>query len=308
MGKIKPSHSSSERMRWNAQDGTACTIAQGPGEGGNEFHVRMHEHRNSAACVRSIVRVIKESGVCTVEANAPPELLREAHEEAELLWKHGAFGPPWQVWDDQSQTEAQIWHASTSDEDKVVWLNRDPLPDCPTKALALLQKNMSDFSTSIMERINQELGVHYDCFWDAMVSCYAGDRQYDCHIDNPHQGDERGYPDNGMRLTMVYYINPTWEPSGEHPAGLDVFLTDPSCAPTSSSEARKAPRLRVAPHADTLVLFLSERMAHQVLPTRGKERWYCLTLWTLDGQSLEAVHSRYEEIRRRNRGDDSDSD
>ena len=32
MGKIKPSRASSERMRWNAQDGASCAIAQGPGE------------------------------------------------------------------------------------------------------------------------------------------------------------------------------------------------------------------------------------------------------------------------------------
>jgi len=295
MGKIKPSHLSNERMRMNTQEGA---IAQGPGECGNEFHIQMQEHRNGPACIRQVVRHFKESGFCTVEANAPMELLSAAHQEAEGLWKDGAFGPPWQVFDDSSRIEAQLWHPAMPDEDKVCWL-RNETPNRPMTALKALQKNMSDFSTSLIERLNQEMGVQYDCFWDAMLSCYTGDRRYDCHIDNPHQGNEGGYPDNGMRLSMIYYINPHWEPSGDNGGGLDIYLTDPSGAPTSMSGAKKAPRFRVAPHADTLVLMLSQRMAHQVVPTKDKKRWYCLTLWCFEGKTLDSMHERYDAIRRK---------
>merc|ERR1711970_1689318 len=105
-----------------------------------------------------------------------------------------------------------------------------------------------------------------------MVSCYTGDRRYDCHIDNPHRASGN-YPDNGMRLTMLYFINPHWDANGDNSGGVDIFLTDPASTPTSASEAKKAQKLRVAPHADTLVLLLSERMAHQVVQTQGKSRW-----------------------------------
>merc|ERR1711879_24823 len=146
------------------------------------------------------------------------------------------------------------------------------------------------------ERVGQETGVKYDCFWDAMLSCYTGEKQYDCHIDNPHQSLST-YPDNGMRLTMMYYINPHWDPKYNNEGGLDIYLTDPSKPADCAAEAKKAPKLRVAPHSDTLVLFLSERMTHQVVKTRSKNRWYCLTLWCFEGRELEQMHRRLDEIR-----------
>eukprot|EP00434_Breviolum_minutum_P001720 symbB.v1.2.001527.t1/scaffold83.1/size345278/11 len=119
-------------------------------------------------------------------------------------------------------------------------------------------------------------------------SCYTGNRSYALHIDNPHKsGGPMELPDNGLRVTLVYYINPHWDPdSGDNGGGLDVFLTDPNSAPPSASTARKAPKLRIAPHADTLAIFLAERMAHQVVETMGKERMYCLTMWCFDQFAL----------------------
>ncbi|CAL1142699.1 unnamed protein product [Cladocopium goreaui] len=119
-------------------------------------------------------------------------------------------------------------------------------------------------------------------------SCYTGNRSYALHIDNPHKsGGPMDLPDNGLRVTLVYYINPHWDPdSGYNGGGLDVFLTDPNSAPPSASTARKAPKLRIAPHADTLAIFLAERMAHQVVETMGKERMYCLTMWCFDQFAL----------------------
>merc|ERR1719217_1363738 len=115
MGKIKPSRASGERMRWNAQGPGA--IAKGPSEEGNDFDVMMMEHRNGQACVRQIVRTLKETGVCSIEANAPMEMLSAAHAEAEKLWKDNAFGPAWQVYDEGSRLDAQLWHPAMPDEE-----------------------------------------------------------------------------------------------------------------------------------------------------------------------------------------------
>ncbi|CAK9084948.1 unnamed protein product [Durusdinium trenchii] len=102
------------------------------------------------------------------------------------------------------------------------------------------------------------------------------------------RGDEDGDEEEGdAEERLVYYINPHWDPdSGYNGGGLDVFLTDPRDAPPSASTARKAPKFRIAPHADTLAIFLSERMAHQVVETMGKERMYCLTMWCFDQFAL----------------------
>merc|ERR1712086_661991 len=96
--------------------------------------------------------------------------------------------------------------------------------------------------------------------------------------------------DNGMRLSCAYFLNPHWEPADECCGGLDCFLTDPSKAPASADVAKKAPRLRIAPHADTLAIFLSERIAHQVIATRSKEqRCFVLTLWGLSGAAMQEM-------------------
>merc|ERR1711933_51470 len=122
-----------------------------------------------------------------------------------------------------------------------------------------------------------------------MLSCYTGTRSYTLHIDNPHGGDGSRLPDNGLRLTMCYYINPHWDPSDDYNGGgLDLYLTDPSQPPASASAAQQTNRIRVAPHADPLVGFLSERIAHRVIATKNKhDRWYCLTMWCFDNEVMQ---------------------
>merc|ERR1740123_578634 len=131
-----------------------------------------------------------------------------------------------------------------------------------------------------------------------MLSCYTGDRQYNLHLDNPHSGDdEDGMPDNGLRMTSIYFINCHWDPNeGSQAGGLDVHLTSPKERPDSLATARAAPKLRVAPHADTLVLFLSERMAHQVIKTSGKEKWFALTMWSLNGTAMQEMPKRLMQL------------
>merc|ERR1712083_999172 len=114
----------------------------------------------------------------------------------------------------------------------------------------------------------QDLCLHFDRVGQAMLSCYTGDRTYTLHVDNPHGSDDSHdenadlQPDNSMRLTLVYYINTQWDPSGSNglgcEGGLDVCLTDPSAPPPGATVARGASRLRIAPHADSLAVFLSE--------------------------------------------------
>eukprot|EP00930_Biecheleria_cincta_P056221 TRINITY_DN42387_c0_g1_i1.p1 TRINITY_DN42387_c0_g1~~TRINITY_DN42387_c0_g1_i1.p1 ORF type:complete len:334 (+),score=71.72 TRINITY_DN42387_c0_g1_i1:64-1002(+) len=261
-------------------------FAQGPGPDGNKFDVHMQDEVDGVAASEKIVRCLKGRGVCLCEANAPHELLSQAYDEAEALWKGNEFGPPMQVYDTDSQFEAQLWSSLLyQDEAKVLWI-ADEAGSSRRKmdALKLLSQNMQDFAVGLGDIMQQELRVGFTHSWNAMLSCYTGSKSYCLHIDNPHKsGGETALPDNGLRLTLCYYINPHWDPdSGVNGGGLDVFLTDPRKAPPAASAARKAPKLRIAPHADTLALFLSERMAHQVVETSGKDRWYCLTMWCFD--------------------------
>jgi len=167
--------------------------------------------------------------------------------------------------------EAKLWHQALQDEEKVFWIKGDPKSEPKINALRLLSKNLSDFAGGIGMKLASDFGVEFDRFGASMLSCYTGDRQYNLHIDNPHKsGGETALPDNGLRLTLVYWINPHWDPETNYNGGgLDVFLTDPRLAPSSASTARKASKLRIAPHADTLAIFLS---VHQKPIDRREER------------------------------------
>lgn len=79
--------------------------------------------------------VLAENGICLCEANAPRELLSQAFDEAEALWRGGAFGPPMRAVDDLGQIEAQAWKEVVfQDEDRVVWINPEDRRACPSSS------------------------------------------------------------------------------------------------------------------------------------------------------------------------------
>eukprot|EP00441_Pelagodinium_beii_P045689 CAMPEP_0197623084 /NCGR_PEP_ID=MMETSP1338-20131121/3160_1 /TAXON_ID=43686 ORGANISM="Pelagodinium beii, Strain RCC1491" /NCGR_SAMPLE_ID=MMETSP1338 /ASSEMBLY_ACC=CAM_ASM_000754 /LENGTH=315 /DNA_ID=CAMNT_0043192933 /DNA_START=100 /DNA_END=1047 /DNA_ORIENTATION=+ len=307
--KIK-TKASKEAMRW-ADDGQDGPVKQGPTEQGNDFDVRMSEEPDGMLAAKKIVKVLKEKGVCLVQANAPMELVIAAHGEATSLWEDGEFKPPMRVHDDKSMLEAQLWDRALKDEEKVVWIKEsDSKAVQLCGALKMLGKNMGDFCGGLGPLLDQELGLQFDRLGQAMLSCYTGDKRYSLHIDNPHAGaDEQGLPDNGMRLSCTYYINPHWSPDEEScEAGLDVYLGDPCSTPSSVASSKKLPKLRIAPHADTLVLYLSERMAHQVIATTSKERWFALQLWGLNGTAMQQMTKRLLAMRQASSYSKPDSD
>eukprot|EP00746_Dinoflagellata_sp_MGD_P008722 gnl/MRDRNA2_/MRDRNA2_117483_c0_seq1.p1 gnl/MRDRNA2_/MRDRNA2_117483_c0~~gnl/MRDRNA2_/MRDRNA2_117483_c0_seq1.p1 ORF type:complete len:292 (+),score=77.72 gnl/MRDRNA2_/MRDRNA2_117483_c0_seq1:84-959(+) len=252
---------------------------QGPTDEGNRFDVRMSEEPDGLAAAERIAEVLKEYGVCLVEANAPHDLLTAAYDECGELWKDGAFKPPLEVYDDVTmQAAMQSSRSVMKDEKEVVWIGTDEV-DPMRNALKILAGNIRDFGTGLIPHIAKLMDMEMDRSTKTMLSRYAGDRRYSLHMDNPWRAEE-GEADNGIRLSLAYYINPHWDPSEEHNGGgMDFYLTDPSKPPPAASEIREATRLRIAPHADTLVLFLSERMAHEVLTTNKDDEWFLLTCW-----------------------------
>lgn len=308
---IDPGKASGEAMRW--ADEHEGVIQRGPGPEGNEFDVALAAEPDGVYAAKKIVDFIKERGVCLCEANAPHDLLSQAFDEAEELWDAGEFKPPIKVYDQDSQLEAQIWKdVLYQDENKVIMIDGSEIQKGnktrdKMEGLKLLSQNMLEFARGIGEILANDPAFSFTHVWNAMLSCYTGNRTYDLHIDNPNGGVENRLPDNGLRLTMCYYINPHWNPEdGYNGGGLDVYLTEPNRKPASASGARRANKLRVAPHADTLVLFLSERMAHQVIATKGDEKWFCLTMWCYDQTAMAKFPVKLSEIQRRGQFRDDD--
>jgi len=91
--------------------------------------------------------------------------------------------------------------------------------------------------------------------FDLQLACYpGGGARYARHAD--------AFPgQSNRRLTAIYYVNPDWEPA--HGGLLRLY---PKGGPVD-----------VAPRLDTLVVFLSERLEHEVLPAHAPR--LALTAW-----------------------------
>lgn len=309
MGKTKiKTHASTEAMRW-AEDRVA-EVERGPGPDGNDFDMRMQNEPDGVVAAQKIVDALKERGVALVQANAPQDLVIAAVDEAEALYDEGEFSPPLRVHDDRSMIQVELWRQAIQDEDKVYWISQKN-ESHTTTALKVLSQKISEFAGGLGELLEKEMGIKFDRFGNAMLSCYTGDRTYSFHVDNGHgeEDDDEGFPDNGMRLTVTYWINLHWNPvKRENGGGLDVYLSDPSSAPSSASAAKSAKVLRIAPHADTLAIFLSERMAHQVIPTKGAGKWFCLTMWCLNGEAMQEGTKRMIAMRCPKKPENSDDE
>lgn len=98
---------------------------------------------------------------------------------------------------------------------------------------------------------------------------------------DPKHCDNSGLPDQ-RKVTMVYYLNPEWESSqgGE----LRIYSKNNGV-------------VVVPPEADTLAMFWSDQIVHDVLPTLNNievkdHRRYALTLWLVSENESEIVNPK----------------
>ncbi|MBJ6759853.1 2OG-Fe(II) oxygenase [Myxococcaceae bacterium JPH2] len=92
--------------------------------------------------------------------------------------------------------------------------------------------------------------------FDLQLACYpGGGARYARHLD--------AFPgQSNRRVTAIWYANSDWEPA--HGGQLRLY-------PEGEAPVEVSPRL------DTLVVFLSERLEHEVLPTHASR--LALTAW-----------------------------
>eukprot|EP00811_Abedinium_folium_P000673 NODE_10617_length_1339_cov_12.812706.p1 GENE.NODE_10617_length_1339_cov_12.812706~~NODE_10617_length_1339_cov_12.812706.p1 ORF type:complete len:355 (-),score=113.23 NODE_10617_length_1339_cov_12.812706:165-1229(-) len=284
-------------------------ITRAPSKEGNSFDVRMGNEADPGTAAGKAIQALVERGLVVMEANAPHDLLMDAYKQAESLWKEGAFGPALQVYDDYSALDAKLWDGALHDEENTLWIDsaQDAKKEKHTKALQVLINCMVDFGCMIIGDMKEWLGVEADSSGHALLSCYTGNHSHSIHVDNPHGAGK--LPDNGVRLTLTYFLNPFWDPvQGNSAGGIDFYLTNPLDMPTSASEAKMANRHRVAPHADTMCAHLSERIAHQVIDTSGKQRWYAISLWLSLGNVREHAVSELSKMMQRGIGSRGNDD
>jgi hypothetical protein len=183
-------------------------LVRQPGPNGNDFDLYMSEHPDPMEASTKVADLLKEQGVCVAEANAPYDLLSQAYEEAEKLYKGGSFQPPMQ---DMGATEivATIWqNVLYQDEKKACWLGEN----CDAEGLKALGLNMQEVARNLLQPLSRKLKVNWNAMWDGLLTCYTGNQSYNFHLDNPSCSDESSLPDNGIRLSVAYFINPHWNP------------------------------------------------------------------------------------------------
>ena len=134
---------------------------------------------------------------------------------------------------------------SSRRRDKILWLDEDG--GCVSAYL--------DFTNGLREYLNRSLylGLSY---YEAHFALYEAGDFYEKHLDAFRNSKNRV-------VTTVYYLNDGWREAD----GGELCIYD--------SEENLI--TKVFPHANTLVVFMSEEFPHEVLPAK-KER-YSIAGW-----------------------------
>ena len=129
--------------------------------------------------------------------------------------------------------------------DKTLWIDED----------SSSQSEYLSFANGLQEYLNRSLylGLKY---YESHFALYDDGDFYEKHLD-AFRGEKNRI------VTSVYYLNEEWKESD----GGELVIYD----------ANDELLAKVAPNADTLVVFLSERFPHEVLPAKSKR--YSIAGW-----------------------------
>lgn len=133
--------------------------------------------------------------------------------------------------------------------DRIRWLNRE----------SDVQAELLDVILELKQRLNRALFLGLFEF-EGHFALYPEGAFYRSHYDSFRGAANR-------IVSLVLFLNPDWQP--EHGGELVLYADDETTE-----------RARIAPLDGRLVLFLSEEIPHEVLPTRAPRRsvagWYRL--------------------------------
>ena len=206
--------------------------------------------------VISILQTLAASGFCVVDNLVPLEVAERTFEEIRNSFEiPGKFTPG-------KLSNGALNRVRSLDGirgDSVMWL------DCTSEEnvfLSQVAKQMNKLALSLyhangvaMNRVSKS---------KIMVSCYDGNgKAYKRHIDSARDGS--------LKLTFIYYLNKDYE---EKQGGCLRIHND-----TGSIDIR--------PELGTLVIFRSDKLVHEVLPTY--RRRFAFTTWYMEVPKRKAL-------------------
>jgi len=202
----------------------------------------MHYPAASAYTLESIINALADPGWLVLNDFVSPAWCRQLRADAEQLLPHFCAAGIGHHQDYQQQ--------STIRGDRIGWL--DDLPS--TIAISAYQQRLQQLQTAL----NRQLYLGLDHF-EGHLASYAPGRGYQRHYDQFHDSDARV-------VTTILYLNPDWQPAD---GGLLRLWPAPQQAPNQVID--------IAPIGGRLVIFLSDRYPHQVLPAAAPR--FSLTGW-----------------------------
>lgn len=207
------------------------------------------------------VRNLMKEGFAVQHGFLGEKMRQKIWKEAELLEYDGRF----------NEVFSQTMHELRTDY--MCWMSSSDLDRETQQGLWQLFKAMQ----ALPFELNKKATLCLQVSWVFQMAMFRADgAYYKKHID-------AGYDpalDNGRKVTAIYYPNPPdWQ---EKDGGFlrlyprrrkDVQLREGSAAGPPDAE----PLTDISPVGDTLVLFRSRDMPHQVLPCHRKR--FAITLW-----------------------------
>jgi SM-20-related protein len=130
--------------------------------------------------------------------------------------------------------------------DKILWLDHDNG----------IQSEFLSFAEGLKDFLNRELFIGISYF-ESHFALYEEGDFYEKHYDAFKNSTNRV-------VTLVYYLNEDWNAKSD---GGELIIYD-----AEDNAVRK-----VIPHADTLLVFMSEKFPHEVL--KAKRKRYSIAGW-----------------------------
>ncbi|WP_232411019.1 2OG-Fe(II) oxygenase [Methylophilus sp. 5] len=193
--------------------------------------------------MNTIIDTLADQYYCVMDQFLPADLLQALRAYALAQQQHGQMH--------QAGTSQSAVKNLKLRTDQIAWLAADDPHPAIQQYLALMAK--------VQLAVNRHLMMGLDSFETHFAIYPAGATGYATHIDQFHQHREQAAP-GARTLTSIIYLNDAWpeEAGGE----LRLYLDEHAQTPP-----QHARHIDISPQTGRLVLFLSARFWHEVLPT-----------------------------------------
>ena len=271
--------------------------------------IDMNLARLDAQQVERAARAIATCGFCVCRSGLADKYIHDAAREARALYAarkmqpafFGGAGEAGRVESERRQDHNLWLHTyvtATGSNDAIA---------AGAGTLGAIDKLVADAGRAVLEQLSSfssssssppppfargDRGEVFHCTGrsDGMVAVYPGGHaSYGAHLDNV---DGDGRDDYGRVLTLVYYLNPTWDVARDGGA-LRVYAPWQPAKPAAAMAAVPQDALAnelaaydVAPLGGTLAIFRADQIVHEVRPSLGERA--ALTVWLHGGTEKQA--------------------